>query len=152
MQNYKIKVQRLLVSVLNFDFCDLRLGKRPAFTLIELLITIVIIAILSGIGLASFAGAQKTSRDGKRKADLETIRSALEIYRSDIGAYPGGTGSLSPDYITTVPTDPTAGYLYAYTLTGTTYTLCAALERTTAAVAGCGSCGSGTCSYKVTNP
>ena len=61
---------------------------RFGFTLIEILVVISIIAILAGVGLATFSGAQKKSRDAKRKADLETIRSALEMYRADNGEYP----------------------------------------------------------------
>lgn len=136
--------------------------KTKAFTLVELLVTIAIVAILSGIGLGSFGMVQKTSRDGKRKADLEAIRSALEIYKSDTGGYPATTGPLAPSYIASLPPDQTTGQIYGYlpapalcdgVLTKcTSYTLCAALERTTVAVGGCASCGVGTCSYKTTSP
>ena len=46
------------------------------FTLIELLIVIVIIGILMSVLLVSYQGTRRTARDGKRKADLEQIRSA----------------------------------------------------------------------------
>lgn len=102
---------------------------KKGFTLIEFMVVMAMIAIFSGLGLASFVGSQQTGRDGKRKADLEAIRSALEIYRSDMGAYPAGTGSLSPTYMTTVPVDPKTGQAYTYTPAGKTYSLCADLER-----------------------
>lgn len=165
VQNYNSKVKKFLVSVLTFDFCALRLSKRPAFTLIEFMVAMTLVATISGIAAASFVGTQKTGRDGRRKADLEAIRSALEIYRSDNGTYLAGASltSLAPNYIVAVPTDPSAGRLYGYVpapaacngvaVKCTSYTLCAALERTTTAVTGCGSCGAGmTCSYKTANP
>ena len=131
--------------------------KTKAFTLIELLITISIIAVLSGIGFTTFTGVQMTSRDGKRKAVLESIRSALEIYRSDNGAYPTTTGLLVSSYIASLPKDPKDPVrLYGYTPTCsptcTSYVLCAALERGTAGdVTGCNLCGV-ECNYKTTNP
>jgi type II secretory pathway pseudopilin PulG len=116
-----------------------------------------IIALLTALGVTNFMVANKKARDGKRQSDLEQIRAALEIYRSDERIYPT-TGSLNsdlePNYMGSVPSDPTTGRSYSYTsAAGATYTLCASLELSTAAVAGCGSCGTGfTCNYKITNP
>jgi general secretion pathway protein G len=88
--------------------------KRRGFTLIELLVTIAIISVLSGIGLAAFIGAQKKARDGRRQADLEQIRSALELYRSNEGngLYPGSLGLLTADYLSPLSTDPKSGDFY----------------------------------------
>lgn len=127
-----------------------------AFTLIELLVTIAIIAVLTGLSLVAFNASRAIARDGKRKADLEAIRSALEIYRSDKGEYPLQLPSLQPDYIASVSTDPNdPARIYSYTPTCTTictgYVLCAAVELGGTAVSGCGSCGVA-CSYKTTNP
>lgn len=100
--------------------------KEKGFTLIELLVVMTIIAILAGLALVSYQGARKTARDGKRKADMETIRSALEMYRADNGEYPPTTSGAcgggwdrsscnpnfleeltSPDeYLAEVPEDP----------------------------------------------
>ncbi len=133
---------------------------KKGFTLIELLIVISIIGILMAFLLVSLQGAKKSSRDGKRKADLEQIRSALEMCRSDKGSYPtslpSGGGIDCSVYLpsASVPKDPlNPTYLYPYSGTASTYTLCAYLEAGGAAVTGCGSCGTGaTCNYKVTNP
>jgi len=127
------------------------------FTLIELLVAMTIVAVLMGISLVSYQGARKSGRDGKRKADLEQIRSALEMCRADSGSYP--VGSLSSgnvitcdaiDYLT-IPADSLTGRVYSYTGTANTYTLCAALEVGGGVVAGCGSC-TEECNYKVVNP
>ncbi len=99
----------------------------------ELIIVMSVIAIFGGMVMAtSITGNLQKGRDGRRQTDLEAIRSALEIYRSDLGTYPAGTGSLSPTYITTVPTDPKTNGSYVYTQggAGKTYTLCATLEKT----------------------
>lgn len=131
--------------------------KKAGFTLIELLVAMTIIAVLLGISLVSYQGTKKSSRDGKRKADLEQIRSALEMCRTDAGSYPLGSLSSGSDitcdgrvYIT-IPNDPLADRNYIYTGTESNYTLCAALESGGSSVTGCGSCVV-ECNYKVTNP
>lgn len=58
------------------------------FTLIELLVVIAILAILSMVGLALFSNVQKSVRDAKRKADLNAIVKALEIYHQQYDRYP----------------------------------------------------------------
>ncbi len=144
---------------------------RKGFTLIELLVVISIIGILIALSIFGLMGARESSRDAKRKADLELIRSGLEIYKSDCNAYPAPVnnavssplvGSGSPatcaatnTYIASVPKDPidpTRTYLYARPTT-TTYELCAALEQGSGTVTcgGSSNCGA-SCNYKVTNP
>lgn len=132
--------------------------KEKGFTLIELLVAMTIIAVLAGMALVSYQGAKKTARDGKRKTDLEQIRSALEMCYADDSEYPnisfgssltcvGGNTSLD-----VVPNDPLPDRQYFYSHTTNNYTLCAALEVGGGSVSGCGGCGSATCNYKVTNP
>lgn len=104
--------------------------KKRGFTLIELLVTMSIIAVLAAIGLSSYAFSQKRARDARRRADLESVRSALEIYRADNPAtgYPNTLGSLIPNYISVMPVDPknVSPYTYTYAGGGNAYTLCAA--------------------------
>lgn len=138
--------------------------KKNAFTLIELLVVISIIAILLALSVFGIQHARETSRDSRRKSDLEAIRSALELYRSDCGTYPGNlaqSGSLTGQasacigntYIQEIPQDPLPDRNYHYLSAdgSMSYILCAALESSdSAAVNGC-SCGA-TCNYRVTNP
>lgn len=138
------------------------------FTLIELLVVISIVGILMALSLFGISNAREAARDSKRKADLELIRSGLEIYRSDCNDYPASLGtSLSGDgtpaacattntYISAVPKDPLdPNRRYPYSRPTTiTYILCASLENPPSpamGVGGCGSCGT-TCNYKVVNP
>lgn len=65
--------------------------KKPinhGFTLVELLVVIAILSILLSVGLSAYASSQRLSRDAKRKTDLEQVRIALEIYKSENGSYP----------------------------------------------------------------
>lgn len=130
-----------------------------AFTLIELLVVISIIGILMAISIFGLNGAREASRDAKRKGDLETIRSGIELYRADNNGYPTslnltGTGTLvvgSNTYISLIPADPTSTTRnYVYSSDGITYTLCASLENggTDTCSVSCGTA----CNYKVINP
>jgi len=75
--------------------CRVPLLKR-AFTLVELLVVIFIIALLTLLILGAVHYAQRSSRISKTKADLAAISTAIEQYYSDFKIYPGMS-------------DPTAG-------------------------------------------
>lgn len=147
-------------------------NSKFGFTLIELLVVISIIGILAGLSFFGLQGARESARDARRKSDLETIRSGLELYKADCGDYPASipavgsplvgdgtptTCSASNTYISSVPDDPTPGRDYRYArMSATTYDVCAALEQVTSNVT-CGgvspaSCGTPNCSYKAANP
>jgi len=63
-------------------------SKTKAFTLIELLIVVAIIAILAAIAVPNFLEAQTRSKSSRVKADLRTIAGALELYCVDYKRYP----------------------------------------------------------------
>ena len=136
--------------------CAGRSRKPSGFTLIELLVAMTVVAVLMGIALVSLQGARKSARDGKRKADLEQIRSALEMCRTDTGSYPSSIytniSCMGKTYLTGTPKDPLDNISYYYSGSTDSYVLCAALETTSQTVSGCGSCGTRTCNYKVTSP
>jgi prepilin-type N-terminal cleavage/methylation domain-containing protein len=64
-----------------------------AFTLIELLIVLAIIAILAAIAVPNFLEAQTRAKVARVRADLRTLATALEAYRTDQGAYPPSRGA-----------------------------------------------------------
>jgi prepilin-type N-terminal cleavage/methylation domain-containing protein len=70
--------------------------KKTGFTLIELMIVVAIIGILAAIAIPQFANLVAKSQEGRTKANLGTIRSALSIYYGDSeGWYPVDTTSLT---------------------------------------------------------
>ncbi|NUP90736.1 MAG: prepilin-type N-terminal cleavage/methylation domain-containing protein [Candidatus Sumerlaeia bacterium] len=77
-----------------------------AFTLIELLIVVAIIAILAAIAVPNFLEAQTRSKVSRCRADLRSIVTALEAYRIDFNAYPyhrgpgeAGFGEMEPVHV-----------------------------------------------------
>ncbi len=61
---------------------------KHAFTLIELLIVVAIIAILAAIAVPNFLEAQTRSKVSRTKSDMRTITTGLEAYYVDSNAYP----------------------------------------------------------------
>lgn len=59
-----------------------------AFTLIELLIVVAIIAILAAIAVPNFLEAQVRSKVSRVKADMRSIATGLEAYCVDYNMYP----------------------------------------------------------------
>lgn len=106
------------------------------FTMIELLVVTTIIIILTSIGLVSYTSANRSARNGKRKADIEMVRQALVLYRTDNTTYPATSNfntmlTTIADYTSsTTVTDPKndATYFYSYSSAGATFTLTARLE------------------------
>lgn len=61
---------------------------QSGFTIIELLIVIAIIAILAGLVLNNFQGAQAKARDTQRVTDINNLHTKLEEYYNDNNGYP----------------------------------------------------------------
>ncbi|KXK07238.1 MAG: hypothetical protein UZ21_OP11001001158 [Microgenomates bacterium OLB22] len=102
---------------------------HKGFTLIEILVTTTIISLLAVGAFVSYQGLGASSRNSKRKADLEQIRSAIEFFRNNnaYGSYPdsgdlsvscsstGGITDGTNTYLTKIPRDPSCStYTYYY--------------------------------------
>lgn len=114
------------------------------FTLLELLVVIVILGILGGLISGNFFTSLKKGRDTKRKADLEQIQRALEMYYEDKRTYPtfaisfgsslcetSGCAAGEKIYMQKLPNDPisSAAYQYLPAGDGTSYKIFACLEN-----------------------
>jgi prepilin-type N-terminal cleavage/methylation domain-containing protein len=62
--------------------------RERGFTIVELLVTIVIISVLASIGIVAYNAVQTRTNDDVRAADVETIMDALEQYYRKNGDYP----------------------------------------------------------------
>ena len=103
----------------------MRLPYRAGFTLIEMIVVITIITMLIGGSALGYGRYQRNARDARRKSDLEQIRAALELYRSNTinGNYPssyyapGWQNSISPYFgnsVSNIPKDPSTKVDYVY--------------------------------------
>lgn len=105
--------------------------QTSGFTIVELLIVIVVIALLAAISIVAYTGIQARARDSQRQQDVKVITQALEMYYLDHGRYPASSctdscGSVNaawsttnagngwenlashlvPEYISELPLDP----------------------------------------------
>jgi len=98
------------------------------FTLVELLVVIAIIGVLATLLLLQLGVARQRARDAKRIADVNQVRTAIELYFDDNGQYPQvatytALGSLlSPKYLVLLPEDPLnlSPHVYNYAYNGNT--------------------------------
>lgn len=121
------------------------MNKSPAFTLIELLLTVVIIAILSGIVIAAInpEGIRAKGRDANRKKDITLISQALGQYYADNNQYPVAAdmtalaNALSPSsgvtYLKSFPSDTEGAYCYNR-IDSQNYVLCSEMEASPAEI------------------
>lgn len=68
---------------------------KHTFTLVELLVSIAIIAILAGILLPTVNGAIKKAQSAKAKAEMTTLVNAIKQYESQYGVLPITVSSLT---------------------------------------------------------
>ena len=68
----------------------MRLGfmNQRGFTLIELMVVIVILGILAGLIIPRIMGRPEEARRMKARVQIESIETALKLYKLDNGSYP----------------------------------------------------------------
>jgi prepilin-type N-terminal cleavage/methylation domain-containing protein len=88
---------------------------RRAFTLIELLIVVAIIAILAAIAVPNFLEAQTRAKVSRVQADMRTCATACEAYRVDWNVYPWYNGQ--EQFLTSPPAEDAGPHFLPYELT-----------------------------------
>ncbi len=77
-----------------------RLSSQSGFTLVEVMMTLLIIGILVSIVFASYLFSASKAKETACKANLRIIKSAISEYQAGHqGALPPDLESLVPDYI-----------------------------------------------------
>ena len=114
---------------------------KKGFTLVELLIVIIIIAVLAAIAIPKFSNSSTRSKESSLRANLKLVRNAIDLFRADTNAYPADMAGLTTSttsglntaaakctiaatdwrgpYLQTVPVDPVSGSQMTYGTTAT---------------------------------
>ncbi len=61
------------------------------FTVVELLLVIVVIAILAAIVIVAYNGIQEKGKNAKRESDLSSLQKVIETYKIQNSQYPQTT-------------------------------------------------------------
>lgn len=70
---------------------------RKGFTLIEMLIVIVVIAILALIVIPRLLGAGRRAKESALRGDLQQLRNAIQQFEADCGDFPATLDQLVAD-------------------------------------------------------
>ncbi|HUT89541.1 MAG TPA: type II secretion system protein [Thermoguttaceae bacterium] len=71
--------------------------RRGGFTLIEVLIVVVIMAVLAATIIPQFSSSTQDAKESQLSFNMHTLRSQIEIYKvHHVGSYPVITGSDLP--------------------------------------------------------
>jgi general secretion pathway protein G len=108
------------------------------FTLVELLIVVIIIAILAAMAIPKFTNASLRGRESALRGSLKQIRNGVDLFRQDTGYFPNHlsdlTSSTAPNevkdlngqsisfpnipykgpYLSQLDTDPVDGSSFSY--------------------------------------
>ena len=83
---------------------------RSGFTLVELLIVVLIIAILAAIAVPNYLEFQARAKVSRAMSELRTIATALEAYQSENSDYPPN----SDDGLAVIPKNLTTPISYIH--------------------------------------
>lgn len=69
--------------------------KQKGFTIVELLIVVVVIAILAAITIAAYNGIQTRGKNSAARSSATSVAKKAEIYNTEMGYYPLGMSALT---------------------------------------------------------
>lgn len=102
---------------------------EKGFTLVELMIVIIILAVLTGIAVPSYMALRNRARESATESEMKNIATALELHQADLEDYPTtaeytANPSAIAAYMDPIPAADSWGVAYAYvSADGSAYTL-----------------------------
>jgi len=85
----------------------MRMRSRRGFTLIELMVTLAILATILTLAVPHYFGNVDATRESVLREDLYLMRDAIDKHFSDKGAYPDTLEDLvTARYLRKIPRDP----------------------------------------------
>ncbi|MFK7737554.1 MAG: type II secretion system protein [Pirellulaceae bacterium] len=76
-----------------------KLHRKSGFTLIELVVVVIIIAILAAVAVPRFFDRADDAREAATLQSLAALRSSIELFRADTGAYPAALATDMQTYL-----------------------------------------------------
>ena len=98
--------------------------QAAAFTIVELLLVIVIIAILAAVSVVAYVGIQNRAAATTLQSDLRNVATLLGLDKASNGSYPLTLGNISNGGAA-----KSVGTTYQYTSDGTTFCLTSTSDR-----------------------
>ena len=105
--------------------------RRAGFTIVELLIVIVVLAILASVTVVGYSGIQQRAQVSIAKSNLKSLGTTVELYRAQNSSYPNTDAELldalgqHPDALNlgitntgSIASDAPNSYMYCYSEDG----------------------------------
>ena len=96
--------------------------KNKGFTLIELIITLAVIGVLVSLILVAINPQRiiEDTRDSRNRAEMNAVKTALQLFFNDNNSYPAALGALVPAYARALPS-VTTDASFQYSSSGADY-------------------------------
>ncbi len=82
-----------------------------AFTLIEILVTVVLVGIMAGVAVFAISNPSEQAQETADTTNIRILQNQVEAYRAAEGGYPPSLGDLlstDPPYVREIPGGETA--------------------------------------------